>query len=154
MEKEKTYGSVHVNMGGTFHSIYAGKPRAWDIVELLPTTNDPVAAVVPTRIKITREQSEGKCPLPLLPCKSAKDCEKNEHPWVLSEKDCKPTTSEKMSGCVAHQWCPAQDLLDSTRTEIHDFIGVSRMKMYFYTGITFSSLDDQKKFQFPENPDL
>mmetsp|Transcript_29701 Transcript_29701/g.76189 ORF Transcript_29701/g.76189 Transcript_29701/m.76189 type:complete len:357 (-) Transcript_29701:67-1137(-) len=99
----------------------------WDIYDSVTNPGEAGAVFIPTRIMVTKAQTEGYCPSPLHKCSDDEDCQVGND--VLS-KEC-------VDGfCKRFQWCPPESTQESETTKEY-LIDAERFKISLKTYVHF-----------------
>eukprot|EP01016_Furgasonia_blochmanni_P041763 TRINITY_DN5470_c0_g1_i1.p1 TRINITY_DN5470_c0_g1~~TRINITY_DN5470_c0_g1_i1.p1 ORF type:complete len:414 (-),score=47.84 TRINITY_DN5470_c0_g1_i1:157-1398(-) len=151
-DTEKSYGVTSISANGRMYSVLSnGKVHIWDPTDILPIRDEIGAILIPTRIKVTKDQKLATCPAPvLLPCITDEDCQEDQPiPNYVMYRKCQQTSSG-FKGCLVRQWCPAQNPKDRSATITHDVLGIPQTKITVKTGISFKSLKADKTYSNQE----
>lgn len=124
LDFEKTNGFV---MTKVVNPSYANDTIPFDIFDAVANPGESGAVFVPTRVLVTREQSQkGFCENPGYPCKSDGDCDTGEE---IQQATC------KSGSCMRRGWCPPQ-APGGEGTEVFK-IDASRFDLWFQGKVLF-----------------
>mmetsp|Transcript_67604 Transcript_67604/g.148260 ORF Transcript_67604/g.148260 Transcript_67604/m.148260 type:complete len:353 (+) Transcript_67604:85-1143(+) len=121
---------------------------SWDAYDRITNPGESGAVFVPTRILITRGQTQEDeyCESPSHPCKEARDC---------NVGDPKVQKMECQNGfCMRRQWCPAENANWPT-TETH-YLDFEKVELWFKSyvhyhkfGLDVSTADEKESIPYP-----
>jgi hypothetical protein len=135
LETEKTTGWITSQI---LQSQRSDLGVMWDNYDRVTNPGELGAMFVPTRVEITRGQTQKAdlyCKAPLHKCKVDKDCDIENK--LLQLPECND------GYCMRHQWCPAEDPNDEFGegvTEIH-YLDTSEVEVWYETFVHFHYFD-------------
>jgi len=143
LDREKSNGFV---MTKVINPSYANDTIPFDIFDSLTNPGESGAVFIPTRVLITRDQSQkDSCENPGYPCESNAQCDTGDE---IMTGECK----NKM--CVRRGWCPAESVA-ATTTEIYK-IDALKYDLWFQAKVLFhkfqadtANIDDPSPVYYP-----
>jgi len=135
-------GSAAIHVSGNAYSQDYGAIKVWDLSDIIPSTYDSGIVVLPSRVRVTTGQTQGTCPSLLVPCVTSLDCFGSEYPNFNVNAVCS-VIGTGLKGCMLQQWCPAENIYNSTVTQIYDLDGVDQQELDIRSTITFPFLSNR-----------
>lgn len=159
LDSEKTNGWILIKVTNEQMSDLGIR---WDIYDRITNPGEQGAVFIPTRIVVTKGQSQnmdspdsGYCESPLHPCQSATDCEPPHKPGAHHGPQDGMLKKECVNGhCMKRQWCPAEDHTASTSTT--HYLDFSKVELWLSTYVHFhkfqldvATTDEQEEELYP-----
>ena len=136
---EAGVGQAVSQVNGTSYSISNGEVRTWDVIDTVQPSLENGAALVASRVFVTKEQHMDNCTNPATHCMTNVDCPKK--PPLF------PGQCSKGGLCMEMQWCPAFSESDRVRTATHEIEGDGKRYGVWVKGtIMFPTLDPSRVF--------
>lgn len=144
LEMEKTSGWILMKALNQQRSAIG---VTWDIYDRITNPGEMGAIFIPTRIFVTKNQTEGVCKSLTEQCKTHEDCLKNH------ELEAIPDSCDN-GYCKITQWCPPENPA-SPATDIH-YLQISDVELWFKAyvhfhkfGLDVATTDETKEVMYP-----
>mmetsp|Transcript_10487 Transcript_10487/g.29148 ORF Transcript_10487/g.29148 Transcript_10487/m.29148 type:complete len:348 (-) Transcript_10487:192-1235(-) len=149
LDNEKSTGWIIVKV---MKPQISNQDKLWDVYDRITNPGELGAAFIPTRILITRgqtqEEPEGPyCESPMHNCSVPDDCDIGDP--LLQKAECNE------GRCMRRQWCPAEDQNNPEVTETH-YLEVHEVQLWFQNFIHYhrfmldvSTADESEPVHYP-----